>query len=131
MATEVELLDCEIEETEVFEEPGEVEVDDDAEETKIEDLVSNKRLGDAKFDVEVDSAGDEVARVSIANCEEALEVNEFTDLLRLVGTLLLIVLEHVAEEEPEVPTVVLIGSPDVVDGLAPTEIMVVKKMELV
>lgn len=62
---EVELRNCEIEETEACEEPGEFKVDDDAEKTKLDDLMSNVELGDAEFDVEVDGARDDVACVSV------------------------------------------------------------------
>ncbi|KAM0136899.1 hypothetical protein ACHAPC_005899 [Botrytis cinerea] len=65
MVMEVELLDCEIEETEAFEEPGESEVDGDAEEIKLDDLMSNVGLDDADFDVEVDNSRNDVACVSV------------------------------------------------------------------
>ncbi|KAM0308730.1 hypothetical protein ACHAO8_009703 [Botrytis cinerea] len=110
MVMEVELLDCEIEETEAFEEPGESEVDGDAEEAKLDDLMSNVGLDDADFDVEVD---------------------EFSDLLSPVGTLLMVVLVHGAKEESGVSAAVMIESSDLVNELAPIDTVVVKKVELV
>ncbi|KAF5879173.1 uncharacterized protein Bfra_006378 [Botrytis fragariae] len=127
---ETEVLVCETGETEVFEELGDDEVENDVEETKVVDLMSVEGLDDSYVDIDVGM----VKRLVLLEGSTRLLVvcEELSDSLSPVEKTLLVVSEHDVAEEPMVsPVVMMIESPDVIDRLIPVEVALVLEMELV